>query len=437
MYCKEPTTPEHISPYFRTVFLEAPTCAPRLPQDSVCHQVGTAECEEETFCGFLHDDNSEPYRCYPQASEGSQCALSATAPCQGNLVCQIEPKCRPFTFGLAGDFCQYDSHCQVDQGFFCPLEAFSEPTRCTQRRAAGGECTESSQFECEGFCVSSGSIEYVRPGICQPLQTAGEKCTDHVQCRKSTLLEEHRSANLLCNIPIGHTGVCVLETDLLRELGAACNPANDRCDARRGLSCDRVGRRFRCVQRGIMNASGAYDPFCTPNSDLSSCPPGTECRRGLSPSKQFEGMFTCRKRREIVPLGHTCGDWEFAVCERGAICAEAPGFARRTGGYPSPATRTCMKVVAVGARCADLLRFKCQEGSFCVDGVCQRQETGLAVPERFVSLDEDCSELSCAPGTVCVAEAPGLARRCALPVREAGLLQPCSESALFQLVRLR
>lgn len=416
---------------------EASTCVPRLPEGSDCLNVGLTECEEGTFCGFLDDLNPGRIKCLRQLPSGASCPLTATRPCQGDLLCEIEPTCRPFSFGFEGDFCQFDRQCQQQRGFYCR----SNFNQCTAKRPPGGLCElEPENFECEGFCVSSGSFGE-KPGICQRLQKAGEKCTDDEQCRTVLLpLRTPRTVDLLCNRPTSRTGVCVLETDLIRELGAPCDPTSDKCDARRGLSCGRVGRRFKCVQRAKTPDSSRH--FCTPNSPLSRCPPDDlgnlrECRRSLNRTKHFSGTFACRLRRQVVPLGNPCNGAEFAVCPRGAVCAEAPGVMRLPGfRFLPPPLHTCMKVLPVAAPCPDQLRFKCEDGSFCVDGTCQRTESPSPVPITFAPLNGNCSELSCVPGTVCTSD-PETSERskfCRLPVLKRGLWQPCFRSAQFQLV---
>ncbi|KAI0565140.1 hypothetical protein FGB62_21g06 [Gracilaria domingensis] len=268
----------------------------------------------------------------------------------------------------------------------------------------------------------------------------GEKCNDDRQCRSGFFaFVSSRTDDLLCNRPTSNTGVCVLESELLRELGAPCNPAKDACDARRGLSCARVGSQFKCIQRGI--SPDTFNHFCTPNSPLSSCPPDNrgnlrECRRALSLSKQFEGPFSCRTRRQLVPLGNPCSATEFAVCQQGAVCAEVPGVSPPSGRFPPPPLRTCMRLLPVGAACPDQFRFKCEEGSFCVDGTCRKADTPPTVAVTFASVGDECSELSCPPGTVCEGEpdTPEVFKTCKLPVREAGLWQPCFDAAQFRLV---
>ncbi|CAN8070129.1 unnamed protein product [Agarophyton chilense] len=434
-YCKAPISTQNNFFFFGSGLLEASTCVPRLPEGSNCTSVGDSECEDGTFCGFIDDSNPSPITCLRQLPSGASCALSATDPCQGDLVCELEPTCRPFTFGFAGDFCQFDRQCQQQQGFYCRSN-FNE---CTARRPPGGVCElEPENFECQGFCVSSGTFGE-KPGVCQRLQTAGEKCNDDRQCLTiAPPFQTSRTVNLLCNRPTGTTGTCVLETDLIRDLGAPCDPTNDTCDARRGLSCHHEGTHGKCVQRAT--APDSFQHFCTPNSPLSSCPPDDfgnlrECRRALNSEKEFEGVFACRIRRQVVPLGNPCNNEEFAVCSRRAVCMEAPGVERPTGRFPPPPLRTCMKILPIGAPCPDQFRFKCEDGSFCVNGTCQRAESSPTVPIEFAFVNRDCSELSCPPGTECSADSdvPNSAKVCRLPAIEVDLWKPCFRAAQFRL----
>eukprot|EP00178_Gracilaria_changii_P026662 TRINITY_DN821_c0_g1_i1.p1 TRINITY_DN821_c0_g1~~TRINITY_DN821_c0_g1_i1.p1 ORF type:complete len:526 (-),score=52.67 TRINITY_DN821_c0_g1_i1:1894-3471(-) len=434
-YCKPPDATQNDF-FFGTGSVEASTCVPRLPERSNCTNVGLSECEQGTFCGFVDDFNPSPLTCLRQLPSGASCALSATAPCRDDLVCEIEPTCRAFTFGFGGDFCQFDRHCQQQQGFYCR----SNFNQCTAKRPPGGACAlEPENFECEGFCVNPEQFGR-QPGVCQRLQTAGEKCNDDTQCQTIPFpFQTSRTDDLLCNKPTGAIGTCVLQSDLIRRLGAHCDPTNDTCDARRGLSCGPVGEHFKCVQRAASPDSFLH--YCTPNSPLSSCPPDDfgnlrECRRSLNSDKQFEGVFACRIRRQVVPLGNPCSVEEFAVCAPGAVCAEAPGVDRPVGRFPPPPLRTCMKVLPSGAPCADQFRFKCEQGSFCVDGTCEQAETPPTVAIEFASVAEDCSELSCPPGTECTADSdvPDSAKICRLPVQEVELWKPCFQAAQFRLV---
>lgn len=415
------------------------TCVARLPEGSRCFPLGVGACANGTSCTFTDDVNPEPPTCRRQGSLGAKCALSATDPCQEGLKCQNRdgPKCLPFVSGFAGDSCELG--CQVQQGFYCR----SAVNQCVKRKAPGGQCgVEADNFECSGFCVTSESsilptLPFLqKAGVCQRLQRIGEPCTADSQCNTVPFpLRTSRTVDVLCNRPSGYTGVCVRETELLRELGAACNPRRDACDARRGLSCGRVASTFRCVQRAA--APDQTYHFCTPNSALSVCPPDAagnprECRRALSMAKQFEGTFGCRSRRQMVPLGSQCNDREFVVCPAGAVCTEAPGD---TSSFIPLAT--CMRIVATGGRCGDALRFKCEEGAFCVNKTCQRMEIAPTIQTRFAGNGGECSKLRCVPGRVCTKDvfSPRTRRVCKLPVLEMGLWGPCFESARFELVR--
>eukprot|EP00737_Agarophyton_chilense_P004808 gb/GEZJ01006414.1/.p1 GENE.gb/GEZJ01006414.1/~~gb/GEZJ01006414.1/.p1 ORF type:complete len:625 (-),score=-1.86 gb/GEZJ01006414.1/:367-2241(-) len=436
-YCKFPNYSVDDDPaayYHREPVQRISTCVPRLQEGAFC---GLSICAEGLVCSS--DGIPAPPSCARRLPLGAKCP-SLGQRCSEGLKCQTdgeamgETKCLPFTSGFEGDSCERFSSCQVPQGFYC-----NEHLRqCAARKPHGAICGadrsadgDLSAHECEGFCVGS-IFSSSTTGVCHRLQKVGEKCDSDFQCK--TLLFGFlipRSADLLCNAPSGYTGVCVLETDLIRELGAPCNPANDTCDAVRGLSCGRVHHDFKCVQRGTGKNNF---PYCTPNSPLSSCPPGPfgvlrECRRGLTLNKEFDGMYGCRTRREVVPLGTLCGETEHIICQPGAVCAVPNGVESNIF-----FTATCMKVLPDGAPCSDPLRFKCEEGSFCMDGSCQRMESPPNVQISVACTGCDCTELSCAAGQVCekrdgISEDPKV---CQLPIVDVGLWRPC-RSSLFRL----
>lgn len=416
---------------------EAASCQPRLQEGSECSKVGVEECARGTYCGFSNVFNFTSSRCLPQAERGAHCPLSAVSPCRGDLKCEIEPVCRPFSFGREDEFCAYDRHCQQDNGIYCRASTFM----CSRKRPPGAPCgMEASNFECDGFCVTSPRFSEKGSGICQRAQRLGESCTNSVQCGTYKFGRNPNLPKYICNRSSAKRGVCVLETDLIPQLGAPCNPDNDTCDARRGLSCGRVGSLFKCMQLGT-SPDSSY-PFCTPHSPLSRCPPDNrgnlrECRRALNASKQLTGMFMCRTRRQVVPLGNPCNHKEFAVCEPGALCMEAPGVLKMTGRFALPPLRTCMRLVPVGAPCGDPFRFTCAEGSFCVNGTCQRTESPPDLPVKYAPVSGRCSQLLCPPGTVCFGQRsiPHATKFCTLPARELGLGQPCYDSARFREVR--
>lgn len=261
-YCKAPDTTQDDYAFFAAGGSHgASTCVPRLPEGSNCSQSGLTECELGTFCTSFENSNPLARKCVRQLPAGARCFPNSIGSCQGDLVCKLEPICRPFTFGFAGDFCQHDGHCQQKQGFYCDAGR----NQCTAKKPPGAACRfPTSIHTCNGFCVLSGIFDG-KPGICQRFQKAGEKCNSDGQCQAYPFsLLKPGDVDLICNRPTLQAGICVLETDLIRHLGAPCNPTHDECDARRGLSCARVGHRFMCVQRAT--SLNSMQHFCTPNS---------------------------------------------------------------------------------------------------------------------------------------------------------------------------
>ncbi|KAI0561621.1 hypothetical protein FGB62_76g0127 [Gracilaria domingensis] len=446
-YCKAPLFPSDDALHSGDDYpVFTSTCVPRLSKGSQCFPNTGVECQEGSFCGYIGGSTATPPTCVQQLSKGDDCSQvtivsqafgSNGAMCEGELECVNGRSCDVSNIGFEGDSCQIGmgGPCQVLNGFYCR----SMVSKCAARKVGGQTCgMEPDNFECESFCVNTLD-PYTRPGVCQTSQKPGQKCDDDAQCEVVPIpLRDPRTADVLCNRPSGATGICVPEGDLIKDLGASCDPTSDRCDSRRGLSCADVDGAHVCVQRGT--SPNPREHFCTPRSPLSSCPPDNlgnprECRRALSrQTKQFQGTYGCRRLREVVPHGAVCSAEEFAICEPNTVCSQVPGVEMIPSRFPPPPLSTCVKMVPVGANCSDQFRFECEEGTFCVNGACRRVGAAPEVPNTFASLSGNCTELSCPPALSCVPNPPnfGFGKSCRLPVKKVGLWQSCSTSAQFE-----
>lgn len=405
-------------------------CVPRLPKGATCHW--STPCEEGTFCRrtygvdwHIHDE------CAPQIPAGAPCPLSSANQCRGDLVCRVEPICRPFKFGFEGDSCNNPEDCRLLEGFYCDKML----KKCVARKRPGEECRRwvDEDGRCQGFCADHIASHKIDASVCHRLQSEGEPCTEDFQCQNIPYsLRTSRTNDFICNMPHDGTGVCVLQSDIIKELGLPCDPRMDTCDGRRGLSCALVENQYVCVQNGMSS-----HPFCTPGSPLSECPPDRmgnlrECRRLLNTSKAFIGLYMCRRRRQVAMLGQACSRHEFVVCEFGTSCEVVPRVDSPIAKYFIPLFRTCMRYVPIGSSCKDPFRTVCQKGSSCVEGICQESGTASQFDIELTDQWGNCSKLWCPPGTRCVVDR--LFASCELPVKRVGLWESCSDSPQFRVV---
>ena len=312
----------------RTQFSQIPLCTTRLPNDAVCTNVGLDQCKQGLTCIFDDSITSDGPLCRPRSPRGAACRLDATRPCVNSLVCERNTTtCQPFTDGFSGTPCQFDRHCQQDEGFYCQ----TEPGVCAPKRGPGGECNRrADNFECLGFCVSQSFSD----GICVSARKEADLCTEDEQCENSFFdIFEPRADRLMCNKPRGSIGRCVRESRLIRTLGATCDPDHDRCDARRSLNCRPTRHGDHVCQHRFSRFDRQFSSHCEPQSRFSRCAWASErreCRLERTVpgrSTRFGGpspFFACMRKSETVARGVVFMT-EYAACANGTECREVPG----------------------------------------------------------------------------------------------------------------
>ena len=173
-----------------------------------------------------------------------------------------------------------------------------------------------------------------------------------------------RADTLVCNHSDGISSVvgrCVRESRLLRRLGAECDPKQDRCDARRSLTCHPIDNdRHVCQHR-----NSRFDDFlvnhCDPQGRFNRCTgekTRQECRleRTVTGTKQrFDPspFFQCLRRSEIVSRGGVCLT-EFTVYANGTECREVPGVLADGFQLPRfhpPKVAFCLSLIQEGESC--------------------------------------------------------------------------------------
>lgn len=418
-------------------------CLVRIGEKGECDILGAdGECAEGLHCTF--GESYRESRCLPQGDMGDICRVDATQPCKAGLLCDADTaRCRESNATpdgdeqqhdgggddslLRNDPCVRDEDCGARQraGFFC-----APGGRCVRRRPEGAQCRDHAQ--CIGFCAGSDGAAGGN-GMCRPHQAVGAACGANDHCAHVGAVPARYA--VLCNMPEdGTKGVCLSANQLLRALGTTCNPNKDACDARRGLSCQRVGSasfgRFACVQRGQRSAM-----YCAPagkkGSEFSGCPLALEtgvpatCRRTRAPMRP--GFFRCLRRVETVPRGAVCSPrGEHVACAEGTTCSAVPG----TG------VRACVAAVARGADCSNKFATTCADGLACVDGTCVPGAPSTPRQRTHADLGEDCSALPCVPGTRCETSTGKNTKLCALPRVTVVKGKPCYATARFNKVCL-
>ncbi len=417
-------------------------CIPRLAANEEC-RIGSGDCAEGLYCAFASGRKTSNPICVPKLPRGAKCDLTHTRPCVGDLICsRTERRCLPFTTGLAGDKCQYDSQCNQERGFYCKHVQFPKGPAdylgtCTKKKAQGEPCDRAADnYECAGFCLRV-SFGPSRGGFCMNRRKIGQSCTADVQCRKVVVRRNERTEDALCNVqskPGSKQGVCVMESNLLRKPGQACDPAMDLCDARRKLRCEKFNGKFVCIQRSKLGGPctrGSPYSFCS----VKSAGTALECRRTLALTKKTPYRAdVCSQVRVTVKAGEICNLVEHAICEKGTTCVRGPGIARQRYKYPPPLMAYCMKSVPLGGDCSNRFSTVCAEGSFCINKKCQKASSAPDVAVIFVGNNMVCTKRKCAPGLSCQLRFGY--KHCRLQTVVAGPWKACSTTPTATIVSL-
>lgn len=432
-YCSQPQGDERDC-ILNACELPPRKCMPRSKLDAPCDS--TQQCDQGLYCNFGTGGPADP-SCKPRVGEGKACG---SATCQEGLSCTSDNpndvfggppdnfSCKKLKKVGEGEVCNSLQEC--DDESFCDQFNLSpdNPTAiCKKKIALGQPCSSFlGNEQClGGFCAlgSSGSAE---KGICFEY---GVACN----CAPTDFEMFPRRAPEVCNRHKGPFGPCINETSLIKTLGAPCNLKNDVCDGRRGLVCEVVGGQPICVQRGTIanlnNPSGGA--ICTPGSPISTCALGTVCRRALAlNTKTPYRTSQCLSPLEIAKQGEICNSGADVICEDGTSCEPGAGIALREQSgafqrdiiYP---VRYCMKTVLVGSEC-NLGKFDtvCEEGSFCIDGVCTKASSPATVPIKFGGFNVECSKIQCAPGLACQNDSD-FGKICKTPEIIVGLGEEC------------
>lgn len=451
----------------------------------------TADCPSHQFCDTEGEKNR--YRCKalrpegapcrdgvcahglycPQADKGRRCTpklainalceqpsgsfsyLEVDDPCAGaDARCVYgrdnKYRCRR-DFGKEGDLCLGDVDCNVAQGLVCPSN------RCEPRSPVGSYCDHTHPLTyCVGFCALYGTDHAGYEGTCARAPAPGMPCRLHNECQGYDPPAQSGRFLLLCNFIRNRRGLCARAADLLKTLGAPCNPRHDLCDAERGLSCRwwHAKRRFVCQQAASDRDTPIYykqdNRFCDPTKpSLSRCFPFNglpmTCRPATSP--RHNGFYHCARPVERVPIGAPCNE-NFAACPKSAVCATVPGVRTVPGVYTGPRStdtshKACRRVVSAGMSCANKFTTMCKGSLVCVRGKCrmpaQTPNSGGSngsTNNTHSGLTVSCGpkSLPCVPGTVCDVSNESMQRRCLLPKQVVGLGQVCFSSARIRRV---
>lgn len=401
---------------------KANTCEPRLGMKEPCG-IAYDDCKKGMYCAFDVPGVDRLPVCMPQIKLGAECRLDATRPCAGHPEnrCDVKTKkCTVWKGGGAGDACTWDRECRQTEGFYCDYKA----KQCKRKNPEGASCG-TNNYECMGFCARLATLGKERR-VCLRRRKRGEKCTQDTQCRENVLYVAGNN-DYRCNNFWSGTGVCVLESELLKIPGVVCNPNEDRCDRRRRLWCRKRGNTHRCVQESSL------EQFCTPGSMYSVCMPletGTplECRKPLSFTKKREfGLPVCLRPRERVRRGEICNRAEYARCEKGTKCRTVLGIHHFDGDDPTARLGYCVRVVKVGKKCKNRFKTTCVKGAYCIKGKCRRRKKA---PKEIMKYAGDwvlCSKAKCARGLKC--RKTGGWRRCMLKTRTVKTGSPCYDTA--------
>lgn len=434
-----------------------PTLGEDIPEDAITNPnvcLSNLECPKTSTCD--NEGQYPQFQCVPRKDVGESCITfpfsvesclpglycsfgkcSPTLPIGAN--CTLNEQCGPAAtcrrtdqtcqkMGLKKAPCEFSFDCDIDAGFYCNTAV----NRCVPRKAAGSPCTNKEPAECAGYCNK-------KTKLCMETKKEATFCSNGEQCSRFPYRRSDRDVDdALCNIPKNKVGICVTESRLVKELGAPCSIRKDRCDARRGLSCqwNRNLRKAVCHQK--RKETDQTVAYCTPGNDFSICvndaiPRG--CRKppydNSDPDGYLERVFyRCVRAYETVPRGAICNRVDYAVCANGTSCRTIPGVSELEFRTRPPRLSTCVVVRGLGESCSgSKFRTQCEYGLKCENDVCV---TGNSeIPYTHSDIDDVCSRRPCVPGTVCLADE----KVCSLPTRTVQEGNICYESARFYRVR--
>lgn len=403
-------------------------CLPRSKAGEACSFDSTynadPEQNEQTCVSGLtcaYDLDVPAPVCVPQVRRGNLCGNSGPGKCPKDDVCRQTKdgnfRCTAPTNGILGSGCPYNSECLESKGVYCQNKV------CVQKKPAGASC--KNEIQClSGICSTSGK--------CIALQRQWKMCLLSSHCENSG--SSFRDGNhVYCNVePYGNKlGRCIRDSKLLKTLGAPCVPKFDRCDRRRGLSCEWIvpERRFGCQQKTI----GGY---CTPNSTYSHCESSVwprDCFLARNPEQccyTKPRFYQCNPKKIPVPIGTACN--RAAVepeCPKGASCEYISGVLQDySDRYGPPSLRACVYLRDLGQSCGNKFRVKCKPGLRCVGGKCVNGTDPCCPPETHADIGLSCKTLPCIPGAQCIG---GWCRK---PSKVGKLGQPCYETIFFTTV---
>lgn len=445
------------------------TCVSRFKKDDVCNSDIDYECESTLFCSSPSAGNNGRSRCRPRSVLGQPCLLSSFQSCAGlpSVVCSPNTKtCVEAEERNLDEDCTSTS-CNQTEGLFC--DGFT----CNRKSTVGGYCEPYSDYcddtsHCANPFTPSYNINY-NTYMCLKSAVAGQKCSSDEQCNGD---------ELICNKPKASEGKCIDASQRIAKLGQPCNPALDKCDSRRGLSCRYLQKGHHvCMHRVVFRTEINYAtvPYCSPMNKYSRCTPRfgrpTECRL-LSSCEDYPrceeaaldqtysiyeedrhyirptAVFpSCHEKQRLLGQGSLCNMYENEICGHGLRCDFVPNIQETANDVPVidgksvKKTAHCVKVVSiVNGNCSNPFRHKCDAGLQCVHGLCKRSTKAISKIERqpkshlgIYSRDRcDTSPLPCAPGLDCTKE--GL---CDRPIRMVSNGRPCFDTSTHKRVSER
>lgn len=386
--------------------------------------------EQSCYPGQICAYSGGPVVCVPQLSDGDLCGnLKGQCPKGYDCLKQKDGKMRcayPKTGGL-GSSCK--GSCSDLLDLIC------ENKVCVPQKKTGESCKDD--YEClDHFCTSNRK--------CAPLQKEGQSCLEDRQCKSHGVLFRDGD-NVYCNkhyaYPIFEEsptrsvlGRCIRDSKLIKTLGTKCSPKYDRCDHRRGLSCEwiKTESRFGCQQV----TPGEY---CTPHNKYSKCRPDglpRACSLAANPEveNRFENptrFFRCNPLKEKVPIGYPCNRGPIEPdCPKDATCEPIPGVNQYGPTMYGPAfLKACVYSRSLGQSCGSKFESLCKSGLKCVKGVCVKGKVPFESNFTHADFGLPCTSLPCVPGAKCIDE------KCQKPtkiVEEAN--QPCYDTLKFNRV---
>lgn len=420
------------------------SCMPRKPIGATCDH-GNEFCRPGSYCRQKAKWGVQEF-CKPKLPLNASCYPDPDNICKGeNNHCDPRTrKCTSFANGFANAWCETSKHCRQRKGYFCA------GGRCERRRNAGVSCTDVKRPNaCKGYCDWK---------VCRAIKDIGSECYEHWECDANYMTPGVKQKRK-CFARRYKTGKCARLKDVLKSLGAKCNPENDMCDPLRKMICKwhKRSKDFRCQQVGTSIGSGP-DTLCTPNSPFSVCKqdahPLSEgfplsCRVNrnllrpyydLDATNTYTIFTNCMPRFEYSRRGQLCDLVEHSVFMKPWSWEKVDGVALNEycgGGICEYEERMgyCVKIQKnVGDDCSNKFMSKCGPGLKCVNRTCKRGEPTSSNAVTHLGHDKFCGKdrPPCAPGLVCFHD---LGRRyCDIPKKVVNGGQPCYTRSLFKPV---